>query len=50
MFNFIIQAICYFVLITSALGFILFLVDLIRYSFSKKSSSGPLPWWVFWRP
>lgn len=31
------------------LGLVLYMIDLFRFAFSKKSM-GPLPWWVFWRP
>lgn len=38
----------YTVLFSGMLGFVLYMVELIRFSFSKKSA-GPLPWWIFWR-
>ncbi len=36
-------------LILGILGLILYVIDLFRFTLSKKSA-GPLPWWVFWRP
>ena len=34
-------------LVLGILGLVLYLVDLIRFSLSKKGT-GPLPWWAFW--
>ena len=31
------------------LGLVIYLINLFRFTISKKSV-GPLPWWVFWRP
>ena len=36
-------------IILGILGLVLYMIDLFRYALSKKGS-GPLPWWVFWRP
>ena len=49
MLSLLIKIIAYGVLIFSVLGAVLYMIDFIRYAFSKKGS-GPLPWWVFWRP
>ncbi len=35
--------------ILGGIGFVGYMFALCRSCFSKKSS-GPLPWWVFWRP
>ena len=35
--------------ILGGIGFVGYLFALCR-SFFSKNGSGPLPWWVFWRP
>lgn len=49
MLGLLLKIIGYGVLIFGMLGFVLYIIDLFRVAFSKKSV-GPLPWWVFWRP
>lgn len=49
MLSLLLKIIGYGVLIGGMLGLVLYMIDLFRYAFSKKGS-GPLPWWVFWRP
>lgn len=49
MFSLLLKIIGYGILIGGMLGLVLYMIDLFRYAFSKKGS-GPLPWWVFWRP
>lgn len=49
MLSLLIKIIAYGVLIFSVLGAVLYMIDFVRFVFSKKGS-GPLPWWVFWRP
>lgn len=36
-------------LVLGILGLVLYMIDLFHFALSKKGS-GPLPWWVFWRP
>lgn len=35
-------------LVLGILGVVFYMVGLFRFTLSKKST-GPLPWWVFWR-
>ncbi len=36
-------------LVLAFIAVVWYMIELFRYAFSRKSS-GPLPWWVFWRP
>ena len=49
MLSLLLKIIGYGILIGGMLGLVLYMIDLFRYAFYNKGS-GPLPWWVFWRP
>ena len=51
MFNVLIHIIAWafcIVFVLGILGLILYMINLVRFSFSKKGF-GFMPWWVFWR-
>ena len=48
MLSLLLKIIGYGILIGGVLGGVLYMIDIFRYAFSKKSSGAPLPWWIFW--
>lgn len=36
-------------LVLALIAVVWYMIELFRYALSRKNS-GPLPWWVFWRP